>query len=187
MLADGGKLDETVAAIERAIDEHDLGLKVTDWRAASGVVGQLVMVISAVLYGAVFVIFIVALIIINNSLLMSAMERTREIGTMRAIGAQRSFVLRMFMIETGVLAVAFGAIGAGLGTAVMALLQKVGIPAMTDFFYFLFAGPRLHPAPQAQHVALALAIIAAVALISTFYPALLATRITPREAMAAEE
>jgi ABC-type antimicrobial peptide transport system permease subunit len=63
----------------------------------------------------------------------------------------------------------------------------VGIPALSDFFYFLFAGARLHPPLQGQHILLALVLIAIVALISTFYPARIATRITPRQAMASEE
>jgi ABC-type antimicrobial peptide transport system permease subunit len=187
MLRDGDRLDESLAAVRGAIAKHGLPLKATAWRPASGVVGQLITVLSAVLYGAVFIIFVVALIIINNSLLMSTLERTVEIGTMRAIGAQRGFVMRMFLAETGVLAAIFGGLGAALGAALMLLLERVGIPALSDFFYFLFAGARLHPPLQGQHILLALVLIAIVALISTFYPARIATRITPRQAMASEE
>ena len=134
-----------------------------------------------------FIIFVVAIIIINNSLLMTTLERTREIGTMRAIGAQRGFVIRMFLIETGVLALIFGGLGAAIGAALMLMFNAVGIPAATDFFYFLFAGPRLYPALHLLHVVLAFLVIAFVAGISTLYPAWIAARITPREAMATEE
>ena len=187
MLEDRGKMDQSLAAIRAMIKKENLGLKAVGWRKASGIVGQLISVVRLVLYGAVFIIFVVALIIVNNSLLMSTMERTREIGTMRAIGAQRGFVMSMFLCETGVLSVIFGGLGALAGVAIMALLQANGIPAVADFFVFLFAGPRLYPQLQPQHVAFAIGVIALVALGSTWYPAWIATRITPREAMEKEE
>ena len=187
MLKDRSKLDQSLAAIRAAIKKEKLGLKAVSWRKASGIIGQLISVVRLVLYGAVFIIFVVALIIVNNSLLMSTMERTREIGTMRAIGAQRGFVMRMFLYETGVLSLIFGGLGALVGVVIMALLQARGIPAVADFFVFLFAGPRLHPQLQPQHVLFAMGVIALVALGSTWYPAWIATRITPREAMEKEE
>ncbi len=187
MLKDRDKLDRSLAAIRAAIKKENLGVKAVGWRKASGIVGQLITVVRLVLYGAVFIIFVVALIIVNNSLLMSTMERTREIGTMRAIGAQRGFVMRMFLCETGVLSLVFGGVGALVGVLIMTLLQAKGIPAVADFFVFLFAGPRLHPQLQPQHLAFAMGVIALVALLSTWYPAWIATRITPREAMEKEE
>ena len=63
-----------------------------------------------------FIIFVVALVIINNAMMMATLQRVREIGTMRAIGAQRGFVLGMVLLETVVLGLVFGAAGALLGS-----------------------------------------------------------------------
>ena len=52
-----------------------------------------------VLYIAILIIFMVALVIINNAMVMATLERVREIGTLRAIGAQRRFILAMLVIE----------------------------------------------------------------------------------------
>lgn len=187
MLEDGSKLKETQAAIRAALAKAKLNVKVVDWQKAAGTVGQIVSVIRVVLYSAVFIIFIVALIIINNSMLMSTMERTREIGTMRAIGAQRGFIMRMFLGETFVLSLIFGGLGALVGSGIVLSLGAVGIPASSDFFYFLYAGPRLHPHLLPQHVVAAFFVVAVVALLSTWYPARVAMGITPREAMGAED
>jgi ABC-type lipoprotein release transport system permease subunit len=187
MLEKGVKLADATVEIKKALAAAGLEMNIVGWREASGLVGQLISVIRVVLFGAVFVIFIVAMIIINNSLLMSTMERTPEIGTMRAIGAQRGFIMRMFLIETLVLAGLFGGAGALLGSGIILWLQASGIPAATDFFYFLFAGPRLHPGLEPGHVIGAMIAVGFVALLSTLYPASIATRITPREAMSREE
>ncbi|MBK6847216.1 MAG: FtsX-like permease family protein [Proteobacteria bacterium] len=186
MLKDGSRAAQrrTLEQLRTLNRRLGLGVAAIGWREASGVVGQLVDVIRYALYGAMLVIFLVALIIVNNALLLATLERTREIGTLRAIGAQRSFVLRMIVAETVVMVAVFGGCGAALGSAALLWLGHHGIPATTDFFHFLFSGPRLYPALAWSQVALALASCALVALIATLSPARLALRVTPREAMA---
>ena len=48
---------------------------------------------------AVIIFFGVALVIINNAMVMATLQRVKEIGTMRAIGAQRRFVLVLVVVE----------------------------------------------------------------------------------------
>lgn len=187
MFEQGADFEDTMAALEAANQKHALGLNVITWRKAAGMVGKFIDVIRAVLYGAVFIIFIVALVIINNSMMMSTMERTVEIGTMRAIGAQRTFVRRMILLETGVMALLFGGGGALLGSGIVLAMGHYGIPAWNDITFFIFAGPRFQPDLLPIHLIAAMFTIALVALGSAFYPSLIATRVTPREAMSAAE
>jgi ABC-type antimicrobial peptide transport system permease subunit len=116
-------------------------------------------------------------------MVMATMERTREIGTMRAIGAQRSEILKMFLVEALVMALVFGGIGCLLGGGIVAYAGKVGLPAVNDVLVFLFAGPRLYPFLAASHIVITLVVVLMVTVVSTLYPALLATRVTPLEAM----
>lgn len=183
MLDDGDRIPEARAAIEAAAAEAGLTLKVVDWQEASGVLGQLALVVRIILYIAIFIIFAVALVIINNSMLMATMERVREIGTLRAIGAQRGFVMAMFLLETLVLGALAGGLGALGGAAVVLWLGEVGIPATNEIMVFIFSGNRLHPTVGASHLGLGLLIILVVSLISTWYPARMATRVEPIEAM----
>lgn len=183
MLKPGVAVADGLRAVTLAVEREKLGLKVVDWRKASGLIGDFVWVIYVILFTAIFVIFIVALVIINNSMVMATMERVREIGTMRAIGAQRTEILKMFAAEAVVLGTVFGAVGVGLGAAIVGTLGYVGIPAYVDQMVFLFAGPRLHLLLSPTHLLFAWAIVYVVAALSTIYPAYLATRITPLQAM----
>jgi len=183
MLKPGENERDLMQRIKDLNDREKLGLQVVDWRTASGIVGQFVGVIYAVLATSILVIFIVALVIMNNSMVMATMERTREIGTMRAIGAQRSEILKMFVVEALVMAVVFGSAGCAIAGAIVTWLGQVGIVARNDFMIFLFAGPRLHPFLSLTHIVVAFVVVFLVTLISTLYPALLATRITPLAAM----
>jgi ABC-type lipoprotein release transport system permease subunit len=183
ILKPGVDVDKAMAIVRHAIDANKLGLKAMDWREASGMVGQFLRVIYIVLAVALLVIFLVAMVIINNSLVMSTMERIREIGTMRAIGAQRSEIRWMFMVEALVMAAVFGVAGSLIGGTLMTVLGHVGIPAVNDLTVFLFAGPRLYPYLSPLHVVITLVMVTLVTVASTLYPALLAMRVTPLEAM----
>ena len=178
-------IDERQAklAVQKACDDHKLGLQVMDWREASGMIGQFLFVIYAVLAGSLFIIFFTAMVIINNSTVLATMERTREIGALRAIGAQRSYIRKMFFVEGLVLALLFGSLGSAFGALVVAFFNAKGIAAFNDVFVFLFAGPRLYPTMSFTHVVVALVAVTVVTLFSTLYPAWLATRVTPLQAM----
>ncbi len=181
------KIKETMAAIEAQGKADGLTLKAIDWQAAAGLIGQFVNVVRIVLYVAILIIFLIALVIINNALVMATLERVKEIGTLRAIGAQRRFILAMLVIEALVVGLIFGGLGAGLGAALVALVGKIGIPAKSDVWFFFFSGPRLHPFIGTSNIIAAFAIVLMVSAFSSFYPAWIAMRVTPRQAMQEEE
>ncbi|HKD39930.1 MAG TPA: FtsX-like permease family protein [Myxococcaceae bacterium] len=187
ILKDPAKIKQTMKEIESLSEREKFNLKVVSWQTAAGLIGQFVSLAKLALYIAVFIIFIVALVIINNAMMMATMQRVHEIGTMRAIGAQRSFVLGLVLTEIIVLGLVFGATGAAIGTGVVKWLGRVGIAAPNDWFYFFFSGPRLHPWLTAANLIAAFVIVLLVSAISTLYPAFLATRVAPVRAMQAEE
>lgn len=182
--------DDVPAMIERinaTAKGKGLTVQAVDWQTASGIVGQLVMVLQVVLYTAIFIIFLVALVIINNTMVMATMERTTEIGTMRAIGAQRSFVIVLFLVETMLLGAIAGGLGAAGGALFITWLHHVGVPAVADALVLLFAGPRLYPVFTATNIAFGMGSILAISALSTLYPSLLAARVAPVVAMQAKD
>ncbi|GAA1034466.1 ABC transporter permease [Virgisporangium ochraceum] len=91
------------------------------------------------LLGAVQVLLLVAIAIsvlgIINTLVLSVLERTRELGMLRAIGLRRSQTMRMITVESVVISL-FGTIlglgvGLGLGVAVVEALKDDGITSLT--------------------------------------------------------
>ena len=187
ILKDPKKIKETIAAIEAQGKQDGLTLKAIDWQAAAGLIGQFVNVIRIVLYVAILVIFLIALVIINNALVMATLERVREIGTLRAIGAQRRFILAMLVVESIVVGLIFGGLGAGLGGVLVSIVGRIGIPAKSDVWFFFFSGPRLYPFIGTSNVIAAFAIVLLVSAFSSFYPAWIAMRVTPRQAMQEDE
>jgi ABC-type lipoprotein release transport system permease subunit len=187
VLKDPSKTKETQAAIEALSKAEGLGIQVIDWQEAAGLLGQLVTVVRGVLVALLLVIFIVALFIINNTTVMATMDRVGEIGTMRAIGAPRALVVLLFLFETAALGLVAGGLGAAAGAGLVLFWGQIGLPAGADFLVFIFAGPRLYPTVGPEHIAIGIASVLMVALVSAAYPALLASRIAPIVAMQGKE
>lgn len=187
IVRDDRQIAETQHAIEEAGKRAGMPLKAISWQKAAGIVGQFAVLMRAVLYAAVLIIFVVALVVINNALVMATLERVGQIGTLRAIGAQKRFVLVMLLIEAVVVGALAGALGALVGAMILSFLGQTGIPAASDVMTFFFSGPRLYPQVGAPQLGVALLLVLLVSLASSIYPAWLAMRVSPREAMSTEE
>lgn len=186
MLEDPRQLDETLADITHLADAQKLSIRAVSWQKASGLLGQIIQVFRVLLFVGVAIIFFIAMVIINNAMMMATLQRTQTIGTMRAIGAQRSLILAMVLVESVVLGLAFGGLGMLGGTAIVAAIAARGIAAPNDVMYFFFSGPKLVPDVTAQPLLVALGLILFVTVTSTLFPAMVATRISPLRAMQAE-
>jgi len=187
ILKDPERIAQGLAAIQAKLAGSDLSLQAVDWQQASGIVGQLILVLKFVLFLSIFIIFLVALVIINNAMVMATVERVTEIGTMRAIGAQRPWVIGLFLIETVVLGTVAGTLGALAAAMFVGYLGIVGIPAPMDAFVLLFAGPRLYPLCGADNFAFGVISVMVISVLSALYPAFLAARVQPVVAMAQKE
>ncbi len=187
ILKDPSKLRETQAQVQEVIDREGLQLQVIDWQTAAGMTGQFIVVMRIVLFVALFIVFLVALIIINNAMVMATTDRVAEIGTMRAIGAQRFLVVALFVLETVMLGIAAGGLGAVVGVGVILFCGSVGIPAGADIMVMLYAGTALYPSVDHVDVGFGMAIVIGVAVLSTLYPAVLAAGVRPVVAMQGKE
>lgn len=184
---DREKASGLVNVLRDTIATNNLRLKVVDWKEASGIVGQLVTALNAILVISVIIILVVGVAIINNSLMMSTLERTREIGTLRAIGASQNFVTSLFLTEIVVLASIAVYGGAFVSLLINLWLNKVGIPAPNDFTVFLFSGPMLYPRIRPEETFAAASILMIFAVLSSAFPARFASRIQPAIAMQEKE
>lgn len=79
------------------------------------VFGSILSIIEAVLVGIAAISLLVGGIGIMNTMYTSVLERTREIGVMKAIGARRRTILTIFLIESGLMGAVGGIIGVILG------------------------------------------------------------------------
>jgi len=118
-----------------------------------------------------------------NAMLMSVRERTREIGTMRALGLRRSGIVGLFVLEGLALGIASAVAGAVLGGAVVLYLALTGIPMTVSSLAWMAGGDVLYPALEAGSVLRATLSIVLLSTLASVYPAFSASRLEPREAL----
>jgi putative ABC transport system permease protein len=119
-------------------------------------------------------IFVVSMILIMNVMMMSVKEKTREIGTMRAIGTKRRSIMALIIYESLILSVIGGIIGILLMSPVYDILGILMGAKDVNFFHFAV--------PSAVVVQVAL-IVFVIGTFSGLIPAYLANRISPIEAL----
>jgi putative ABC transport system permease protein len=175
-----------IAGLNGWFADQDIEAWAVDWKVASGGWGSLADTLQIVFNILILIVAVVAVIIIMNTLVISVIERTGEIGTMRALGAQKATVRRMFVLETSSISIVFGTFGIMLGALLVGVLNLTGIRAPNQFFRILFGGEVLYPALPLSSVLYALGITVAVGIAASLYPVALALRIQPVEAIQAE-
>ncbi|MBL7005770.1 MAG: FtsX-like permease family protein [Spirochaetia bacterium] len=163
--------------------EEGIAAQAMDWKGAAGPFSSTADVIRNIFNVAVLLVAFVALIIITNTLLISVMERKKEIGTMRAMGARKGFVSAMFTTEIVLITLVFGIIGELLGLGALGIVSLINIKAGNTLVEVLFAGPVLHPVIHISTLAIDLAVVIAIGILANLYPVFVALRIQPVKAI----
>jgi putative ABC transport system permease protein len=173
-LHDHAFIDTTTSSIDAVLtsDGYDVGTEIVYISEANEVASNRTLTTSVAVLG--FLIVAISMAGLANTLAMSVLERTREIGILRSIGARARDVRRIFAAETVALAVAGWAIGVPLGYLLEAfLVWLVRRIVNVDT-------PVVYPA---SNVALALVGTIFLALLVTLPPIRRAVRFRPGDAL----
>lgn len=116
---------------------------------------------------------LVSVVGITNSMLMSVSERYKEIGTMKCLGALDNFIVRLFLLESGMLGF-FGSLAGALIGSLFMLLTGIGVLGHLNwsqlFVYFIFC----------------IAIGTILSIVAAIPPAWRASTMPPADAMRTE-
>ena len=182
----GENAERGASRLDSLFSIRKLPARALPWHKAVGVIGSLAMLIRGALLGFVGLLFVVAGIVIANTLAMSALERMTEIGMMRAVGATRAFIARLMLAETAVLAAVFGGAGVVLGTVLVAITPHLGIQTGNDLLQMVYGGEVFHPLLRPWDLVLCFLGFGVEVLLASLYPMVLAASITPLDAIARE-
>lgn len=154
-------------SLGRRIDEDFFDVLTTAEIVES--IGQITQILNIVLGGIAAISLLVAGIGIMNTMVMTIIERTKEIGIMKAIGATRYRIVSIFITEAAMIGAIGGLIGVILGT----LISK-SIESAAGMFGF---GIVTHVSPTLAGGAFLFAIF--VSVLSGIYPAYRAAKLNP--------
>ena len=171
-----GNADRVVESIENDLDLGAISgaAQLQEQQSALLLVGLIVLVIGSIA-------LLVAAIGVVNTMVMAALERTREIGVMRAIGATKRTVRRLFTVE----AATIGFLGGLVGIALAFLLFTVAGALFADAFSS-FAGSGSGESFFTVSPIIALVVLVVTTLVGTLagaLPARRAANLDPVEAL----
>lgn len=173
---------EDVEAVRAELQAHTNPDEVTEtWLELAGIIRDIMGLQNTIFNIVLLIVFVIVVSAIINTSLMTVMERTREIGTLMALGYRRKHILLLFLTEAAVIGLAGGFIGVGFISAVLAILGKRGI-------VFTLPGQGvptiLYPEVTTVFVLEVLGLSILAALAAGLYPAYKASRLKPVEALA---
>jgi putative ABC transport system permease protein len=119
---------------------------------------------------------------IANTLLMAILERKREIGVLKSLGADERDIRLLFFVESGVI----GVVGAGVGIALGWIISRLGSVIARMVMERQGVQPVDFFTVPIWLIGAALFLGTAVSVLAGFYPAARAARVDPVESLRAE-
>jgi len=117
---------QTVLALREKF--RDSGLEFVPWYDLADFYNKMVALLSKQIGVVEFIIVIIIVLSISNTMMMGVLERTAEIGTCLSIGRRRRQILRQFVYEGLTIGLIGGLLGLILGWLLAILISLVGIP-----------------------------------------------------------
>jgi putative ABC transport system permease protein len=157
-------------------------LDVTNWQDEIAFVQWTLTAVSWLSYLLIGILLVIIAVGIMNTLWIAIRERTREIGTLRAIGMQRARVLAMFLVEAFTLSFAAAVFGAALGLLACAAVNAAHLHAPLSVQLFLMR-EEVHFAVRPGVLLGSILLITGCTTVISLIPSFLAARLQPVTAM----
>ncbi len=171
-------IPQVAAELRKALGKE---YEVSTWEDIATFVKQAMQRQSMILSLVAGVFMILMLLGVANTMLMSVLDRTREIGTMMAVGVRRSKILGLFLMEAATIGAMGGIVGGAVGSVIVLALNSRGISVTFPGSNVPFT---IHPYVSASYLISIVALAGMGALLFAIYPAWRASRLRPVEALA---
>jgi len=178
-------------AIDRAVTDLravlPAGYEVQDWLELLPMISTYMGILTPALLLMGVIFFALGALVVMNTIYLSVMERTRELGLIISLGATRSRVIGMILAEAGLIAVAGAVYGVVVGVGLILIIEAFGgIPlwgSAAEMLKTIGMAPVLHLSINVGQVLLSAFAMAVVAVLAAWLPARRASKLEPVEAM----
>ncbi|HOJ77734.1 MAG TPA: FtsX-like permease family protein [Bacillota bacterium] len=167
---------------ERKLNSKQVKFNVVTMYEGASQILQLESALNLVTAGAILILFMIILVGVINTLRMTIKERTREIGTVRAIGMQKSDVRNMFLMETLLLTAISCITGIILGIIVMGILGLITFN-IDNALSMILKDKHLNFKLNPVAVCISFIQIMIISLVTAYFPARRAAKLTAVEAL----
>ena len=184
---DNPKADKKlVAELNKRFKEEGINAQAMDWKKAALSYSGTVEGIGFIFNLLIIILAVVVFIIIMNTMVVSVIERTSEIGTMRAIVAEKKFVKKLFYSEAVILTTLSALAGIIFAFICMGIFNAFNIAITNSIAKMILGGGLLHFSPTPKIIIVTILVALFGSIISNRYPVKSALRITPIKALSKE-
>jgi len=117
----GGDVDKVADRTEEKLNARGSEVIAVTYSDITETIGTMTTTISAFLAGIAGISLLVGGVGVMNTMFTSVLERTKEIGVMKAVGAKNSHIMTIFLIESGLMGLVGGIVGTLLGLGLSAV------------------------------------------------------------------
>ncbi len=107
--------------LKHELDQNNVDMEVKSWQELNPFYTKVKKMFDIIFIFIFIIVFVISVTSVVNTLSMSVIERTREIGTLRALGLKRGGIVRLFAMESAML----GLLGCALGLAMTAAIWSL--------------------------------------------------------------
>lgn len=158
-------------------------VQVADWRHAAGSTALYLFWMRTIFNIGIIIVLSAGFIIVNNTLVINILDRSREIGTLRAIGAKKRFISLQCMVENLILTLTSGVLGVLTGTICTKIINRAHIVLNNSFLVQLFGADAINISVSAGNVFKLFLLVIILALLGWIYPVINALKVTPVDAI----
>ena len=175
--------NKIIDELNNRFKEEEINARAMGWKLAAASYAYTVEGVGLIFNILIIILGVVVFIIIMNTMTISIIERTGEIGTMRAIGAPKGFVRKLFYTETLLLTSVSCLIGIALAFIIMAIFNSCNIAITNSIAKMILGGGLLHFSPTWPIIINTILVALCGSLLSNIYPVKSALKITPLKAL----
>jgi putative ABC transport system permease protein len=174
---------KTVKELNNMFTANKIHARALNWKDASATFTSSVDGISGIFTALVVILAIVVFIIIMNTMTVSVIERTSEIGTMRALGAEKNFIRRLFLSESVFIGAISSIIGSIIALICMLIINNFKIAIDNDTVKLILGGGLIAFIPTIKNILGTILLITTGSVLANIYPLSAALKITPLKAL----
>lgn len=178
--------DEELESIQEKLKTQHPSLLIESWREISPETDFMVKTVDQFSYIIMIIILIALAFGILNTMLMSVLERTREIGMMVALGTSRVRIFFLVLLETILLTIAGAPVGLGVAYFIINYFKNHGLDLSgmgKDLMESFGFSPMIYPSFPWEKLDGVIIMVIGTALFSCLLPAIKALKLQPVEAL----
>lgn len=180
---DKEEISNIVSTFNREFKKQSWPVQAVTWRNAAGSTAIYLFWIRFIFNVGVIIILCAGFIVINNTLVVNVLNRTQEIGTMRAEGASRKFISVECMTETFILTITAGILGCILGSIASVCISSLKINFNNSFLIQLFGNDILEFFVSLKTIIKSMLLSVILGFVGWIYPVRTALKVSPVKAM----